>query len=80
MQEREAAASLFLEKRRRGSKAVMPRIANPVSPVRLRTAPPKIPLLSNFISYAPSMRALHTFGAAGAALAPAGGLLPGVGV
>ena len=24
----------------RGSKAVMPRIANPVSPVRLRTAPP----------------------------------------
>jgi hypothetical protein len=27
--------------RRRDSKAVMPRIANPVSPVRLRIAPPK---------------------------------------
>lgn len=29
-------------KSRRGSKAVMPRIANPVSPVRLRTAPPDL--------------------------------------
>jgi hypothetical protein len=40
-------ASLFSSRRKpvatdwRGSKAVMPRIANPVSPVRLRTAPPR---------------------------------------
>ena len=40
---REAVASLFCQRNEsswRGSKAVMPRIANPVSPVRLRTAPP----------------------------------------
>ena len=41
-QKREASASLFCQGSGfwRGSKAVMPRIANPVSPVRLRTAPP----------------------------------------
>ena len=42
-QKREASASLFCQGSGfwRGSKAVMPRIANPVSPVRLRTAPPE---------------------------------------
>ncbi len=34
----------------RGSKAVMPRIANPVSPVRLRTAPPFFPSASFVLS------------------------------
>ena len=45
-EEREAAASLFIRfakaVQRRGSKAVMQRIANPSRPVRLRPAPPRI--------------------------------------